>query len=65
MSARCRQIEGLDLLDEAMQAIAPHWQRFTQEGVLARIPGKPCEEVYAVYTHFENADPLAPCTAAR
>ena len=40
---------------EAMQTIPPHWQRFTGEGVLARIPGKLSDEVYAVYTHFENA----------
>ena len=40
---------------EAMQTIPPHWQRFTEEGVLARIPGRLSDEVYAVYTHFENA----------
>lgn len=40
---------------EAMQTIPPHWQRFTEEDVLARIPGKLSDEVYAVYTHFENA----------
>ncbi len=40
---------------EAMHTIPPHWQRFTEEGVLARIPGRLSDEVYAVYTHFENA----------
>ncbi len=40
---------------EAMQTIPPHWQRFAEEGVLARIPGKLSDDVYAVYTHFENA----------
>lgn len=40
---------------EAMQTIPPHWQRFTEENVLARIPGKCSDEVFAVYTHFENA----------
>ncbi|QHE86730.1 GyrI-like domain-containing protein [Hydrogenophaga sp. BPS33] len=40
---------------EAMQTIPPHWQRFHEEGVLARIAGKLSDEVYAVYTHFENA----------
>ena len=49
---------GLELRtsnDEAMQTIPAHWQRFTEENVLERIPGKLSDEVYAVYTHFENA----------
>jgi predicted transcriptional regulator YdeE len=41
--------------DEAMQTIPPHWQRFSQEAVLANIPGKISDDVYAVYTHFDNA----------
>lgn len=52
------RIIGIELRtsnDEAMQTIPPHWQRFTEENVLARIPGKLSDEVYAVYTHFENA----------
>ena len=52
------RIIGIELRtsnDEAMRTIPPHWQRFTEEGVLARIPGKLSDEVYAVYTHFENA----------
>lgn len=40
---------------EAMQTIPPHWQRFGKEGVLAHIPAKLNGDVYAVYTHFENA----------
>ncbi len=52
------RIIGIELRtsnDEAMQTIPQHWQRFTQENVLAHIPGKLSDEVYAVYTHFENA----------
>lgn len=52
------RIMGIELRtsnDEAMHTIPPHWQRFTEDGVLARIPGKLSDEVYAVYTHFENA----------
>lgn len=40
---------------EAMHSIPPLWQRFAEEGVAARVPGKLSDEVYAVYTHFENA----------
>ena len=40
---------------EAMQTIPPHWARLAQEDVLAHIPDKLDDEVYAVYTHFENA----------
>jgi predicted transcriptional regulator YdeE len=40
---------------EAMQTIPPHWQRLGQEEVLAHIPAKLNGDVYAVYTHFENA----------
>ena len=31
------------------------WQCFTQEGVLAALPGKLGDDVFAVYTHFEHA----------
>lgn len=41
--------------EEAMQTIPPLWQRFTQEGVLAALPGKLSDDVFAVYTHFEHA----------
>ena len=40
---------------EAMQTIPPHWQRFATEGVLGQITSRLSDEVYAVYTHFENA----------
>lgn len=40
---------------EAFETIPPHWQRFTADGVLARIPGRLSDEVYAVYTDFEHA----------
>lgn len=39
----------------AMQTIPPHWQRFAQEGVLDALPTKLGNDVFAVYTHFENA----------
>lgn len=41
--------------DEAMQTIPPHWQRFSQQAVLADIPGKISDDVYAVYTNFDHA----------
>lgn len=56
--ATALRIMGIELRTsngEAMQTIPSHWQRFTTEDVLARIPGKLSDEVYAVYTHFENA----------
>jgi predicted transcriptional regulator YdeE len=40
---------------EAFDTIPPHWQRFADGQVLACIPGKLSDEVYAVYTHFQNA----------
>src|SRR5687767_2441815 len=40
--------------DKAMETIPPHWRRFADEGVLARIPHKASDEVLAVYTHFEH-----------
>jgi len=40
---------------EAAQTIPEHWQRFTQEDVLAHIPAKRGDDVFAVYTHFEHA----------
>jgi len=41
--------------DQAFDTIPPHWQRFADSQVLARIPGKLSDEVYAVYIHFQNA----------
>lgn len=51
-------VVGLELRTtnlEALQTIPPHWQRFTQEGVLARLSGRVDDAVHAVYTHFEQA----------
>jgi len=39
----------------AAQTIPPHWQRFTEEAVLAHIPARRGDDVFAVYTHFEHA----------
>ncbi len=52
------QVTGLELRTsnpEASRTIPPHWARFSSEGVLARIPGRLSDDVYAVYTHFEHA----------
>jgi len=50
-------VAGIELRtsnSEAAQTIPQHWQRFQQEGVPARLPDKLSDEVYAVYTRFEN-----------
>ena len=39
----------------AAQTIPPHWQRFTEEAVMAHISAKRGDDVFAVYTHFEHA----------
>ena len=39
----------------AAQTIPQHWQRFTQQAVLASILAKRSDDVFAVYTHFEHA----------
>lgn len=52
------QVVGIELRTtniEAMRTIPPHWQRFGEEAVLAHIPHRLSDDVYAVYTHFENA----------
>lgn len=41
--------------DVAEQTIPPHWQRFSEEAVLAQIVGPRSDDVFAVYTHFEHA----------
>ena len=41
--------------EEAFQTIPLHWKRFTEEDVPGRIAGKQSGDVYAVYTHFQNA----------
>ena len=41
--------------DEAFNTIPAHWQRFTAEAIPARVPGKLSDDVYVVYTNFQNA----------
>jgi predicted transcriptional regulator YdeE len=41
--------------EEAFQTIPVHWKRFTEEGVPGHVAGKQSSDVYAVYTHFQNA----------
>jgi predicted transcriptional regulator YdeE len=56
--AQALTVVGIELRTSnrvAAQTIPPHWQRFTQEGVLTHISGKRSDDVFAVYTHFENA----------
>lgn len=56
--AQALHVIGIELRTsnaQAAQTIPAHWQRFAQEGVLAAIPGRASDDVYAVYTHFENA----------
>lgn len=40
---------------EAFQTIPPHWGRFAQSGLAERLPQRLSDDVYAVYTHFQNA----------
>lgn len=40
---------------EAFQTIAPFWARFGQCGLADRLPHRLSDDVYAVYTHFQNA----------
>lgn len=39
----------------AFQTIPLHWQRFFQEKVTAAVEGRLSDDVYAVYTNFQNA----------
>ncbi len=51
------KIVGIELRtsnSEAMQTIPPFWGKFYQEGILAQIPNKISNDIYAVYTNFEN-----------
>jgi predicted transcriptional regulator YdeE len=41
--------------DEAFQTIPPHWARFAQAGLAECLPQRLSDDVYAVYTHFQNA----------
>ena len=40
---------------EAFDTIPPHWARFSQSPLTERLPQRLSDDVYAVYTHFENA----------
>lgn len=40
---------------EAFQTIPPLWGRFAQSGLAERLPHRLSDDVYAVYTHFQNA----------
>jgi predicted transcriptional regulator YdeE len=51
-------VAGIELRtrnDEAADTIPAFWRRFGDEGVIARLPQRLGDDVYAVYTHFENA----------
>jgi predicted transcriptional regulator YdeE len=39
---------------EAMHTIPPFWQRFYQENILQKIENRISDNVFAVYTNFEN-----------
>lgn len=48
---------GLELRtnnDTAFQDIPPFWGRFYQENIAGKVPNKVSDEVYGIYTHFEN-----------
>jgi predicted transcriptional regulator YdeE len=40
--------------NEAMETIPPLWGRFYGEGILEQVSNRISDEVYAVYTDFEN-----------
>jgi predicted transcriptional regulator YdeE len=40
--------------ERAFRDIPAHWERFSREGWLGRIPGRAGDDVYAVYTHFSH-----------
>lgn len=40
---------------EAFQTIPPHWGRFARAGLAECLPHRLSDDVYAVYTHFQNA----------
>lgn len=50
-------IIGLELRtsnDVAFETIPAHWQRFMGEQTLGRIPNRVSDNVYAVYTNYQN-----------
>ncbi len=55
--AKAMSIVGLERRttnERAFEEIPAHWQRFYKDGVLDRISGKLSNDIYAVYTRFEN-----------
>ena len=51
------KIVGLELRtsnNEAMETIPPFWERFYGEDIMNKIAHKKSDDVYAVYTNFEN-----------
>ena len=51
------KIVGLELRtsnNEAMETIPPFWERFYGEDIMNKITHKKSDDVYAVYTNFEN-----------
>lgn len=51
-------VAGIELRtsnEEARSTIPAHWDRFSCGRVLEGLPGRLDQDVYAVYTHFENA----------
>lgn len=40
---------------EAFHTIPPHWARYAQSGLCDHLPHRLSDDVYAVYTHFQNA----------
>ena len=40
--------------EKAFEVIPAHWQKFYQDGILDKIQNKEGQDVYAVYTNFEN-----------
>lgn len=56
--AQAIHVIGIELRtsnEEAFDTIPALWQRFTAEGIPAKVPGKLSDDVYAVYTNFQNA----------
>jgi len=40
--------------NQAFQDIPPFWNRFYQEQIFEQIPNKHTDDIFALYTHFEN-----------
>lgn len=52
-----KRIIGLELRTEnreALKTIPPHWDRFFKENVMAKIPNKLSNDLYVVYTNYEE-----------